>query len=113
MHVSQLFDALVFGENVEVIVAGLPEWPLRTAQSDGELDCLDGPIEAGLFGFVDQQVDMLRHDDISGDDETVFLPDSFQCVFKETFGFGGGEVRETVVAAEGEKVHVTGLLVTN
>ncbi len=34
VHVSQLFYPLIFGEDVEVVVTGLPEGALSTAQRD-------------------------------------------------------------------------------
>jgi len=88
VHIPQLLDALFFREDVEVVVASLPERTLAPPQRDGELDCLDDLVEAGLPRLVHQQVDVLRHDHVSADDEFVLVPDSLQRVFEEVRGFG-------------------------
>jgi hypothetical protein len=42
MHVLEFFDAFVVGEDVEVIVARLPEGALRETSGDGDLQSLEG-----------------------------------------------------------------------
>lgn len=51
---------------------------------------------------------MLRHNHISGDDESVLFADSLQREYEEVPGFGHGEIRETMVATEGEEMRRTG-----
>ncbi len=58
-------------------------------------------------------MNVFRHDHISGDNEFVLLPDSFERVLEDILRFRRSEIRETAVATEGEKVHVTALLITN
>lgn len=53
MHITQLLDVLVFGEDVEVVVTGLPERPLAPPQRDGKFDRLDGPVKTGAVRFID------------------------------------------------------------
>jgi hypothetical protein len=50
MHVLQLFDALVVGEDVEVVVTGLPEGTFLEAPGGGELQRLDGFGEGASGG---------------------------------------------------------------
>lgn len=42
VHVLQLLDPLVVGEDVEVVVAGLPEKAFREASGDGDSSGLEG-----------------------------------------------------------------------
>src|SRR5580658_9717354 len=58
-------------------------------------------------------MNVLRHDHVSGDNKFVLFSDSLQCVFKEILCFGLGKIRETPVTTEGEKVHITAVLITN
>ena len=62
-------------------------------------------------GFGEEEVDVLGHEDIGVEVEAVGLTGLFEDLFDEVFGFGGGEEREAVVAAEGDEVEVAGLVV--
>jgi hypothetical protein len=67
---------------------------------------LDGFGKGFGFGFRDEQVDVLGHDHVGEDLETVFAPGSFEGVFEEVSGFGGLEVGFSVVTTEGDEVVV-------
>ena len=55
---------------------------------------------------------MLGHEDVGIDTGFVTEPGSFEDRLDYVLGFRAGEVRETVVATEGDEVEGLGLLVT-
>lgn len=57
-------------------------------------------------------MDVLGHEDVGVDAESVRYAGLFEDVFEDLFGVVGGEVREAVVAAEGDEGDVSGFLVT-
>ena len=61
MHILQLFDPLVMGEDIKVVVTGLPERPLREPFGDGKLKCLQCLRERNfMIGWLaHEQMDML------------------------------------------------------
>jgi hypothetical protein len=113
MHILQFLDALLFREDIEILITSLPERAFVTPQSNREFDRFDRPIKAGARRFVHQKMNVLRHHHITRDNEFILLPDSLQRVFKEIPGFGRGEIRETPITTEGEEVHIPAVLVTN
>jgi hypothetical protein len=113
MHIPQLLNTLLFRENIEIVITSLPERAFPASQRHRELDRFDRPIKAGARRFIHQKMNVLRHHNISGDDKFVLLPDSLQRVFKEIHRFGRGEIRETPVTTEGEKMHIPAVLVSN
>jgi hypothetical protein len=56
-------------------------------------------------------VDVLQHHHVPDHNELVPLTDSLERGFEQAFGFRPGHVGQPVVAAEGKKVHLAGLLV--
>ena len=64
-----------------------------------------------MLGLIQKQMYVLRHNDISSHNKSVFTPSPLKRSFEEAFCFGRAEIGETVVATEGEKVHVAGLVV--
>jgi len=71
VHVVDLFAALVWGVDVEVVVAGLPEGTLSGLDRDREFECLESLREESLLRFAEEKVDVLRYDDVGGDDEVL------------------------------------------
>jgi hypothetical protein len=61
--------------------------------------------------FVDEEVDVLGHQDVGVDSGLVTCSCLFEDEFDCGFGVGVFEVRETVVATEGDEVEGLGLLV--
>ena len=53
VDVLQFLDALRWGEDIEVVVTGLPEAPVVRVEflGDGLLQCLDGASKSCAFGF--------------------------------------------------------------
>ena len=87
VHILQLFDSLVVGEDVEVVVAGLPEGSLSEALRDRQLERLKRPRERQfvVFGFAEEQVDVLGHDDVAEDLVVVTPASEFEGVEEDVF----------------------------
>jgi hypothetical protein len=87
MHVLQFFDALDVAEDVEIIVADLPERPLAKTFRNRELEGLDRRREWNLAiqRFADEQVNVLGHDDVAEDLEVVTLAGEFERIEKDVF----------------------------
>ena len=127
MNVAQLLDALLLGEDDEVLEASLPEVaaferaaPQRKLlrmvsvaqarkQAPGEslLDSLhdDGGIAA--LGLGEQQVDVLGHDDVSDYSKTVAPPHLLQHVQEQVAIMGAAEQWQALVPAGGDEVRVS------
>ena len=114
MHVLQLFDSLGFGEDVEVVVAGLPEVFAGASEEFGgfALENAEGGGHASCLWFRHQEVDVLGHEDVAEDREVVADSEGFEHVFDDLFGFWGVEVGPAVVTAEGDEVEVAFVLET-
>ena len=112
MHVAEFFNALLVRKNIEVVVARLPEGPFLSAQGNRKLQRLDGVVECGSVRLIYEQVDMLRYDNIPGDNKPVLEPALLQGVFEQVLRLRRCEVREAVITTEGEKVHLASLLVS-
>ena len=78
VHVDELLVELAVGEDVEVVVAGLPEGALRGLDGDGQFEGLEGFGEENVAGFAEEKVDVLGHDDVAADEEVVALADCFE-----------------------------------
>jgi hypothetical protein len=108
MQVAQLLDALLLGEDVEVVVAGLPEVGTVAFEEFGGLALEDakGGGERAMFGLGEEKVDVLRHEDVAEEIEPMFLPKTFEGLLEDDAGMVFEEVRETTVTTEGEEVLV-------
>jgi hypothetical protein len=59
------------------------------------------------FGFAEDEMDVLGHQDVSVEKEVVCAAGSFDDLFEDFFGFGGFEVGKAVVTTEGDEVEMT------
>ena len=75
MDVAELLDELGLGEDVEVVIARLPELGARTPEELGgfALEDAEGGGEWMTFGLAEQQVDVLGHQDVAEEEESVAL----------------------------------------
>jgi hypothetical protein len=48
VHVLQLFDSLVVSEDIEIVVAGLPEGSRSEAFGDGQFEGIARPLRVGF-----------------------------------------------------------------
>ena len=58
------------------------------------------------FGFAEEQMDVLRHEDVAVEKELVAVAEGFEGVEKDCAGVVVVEVGETVVTAEGEEMEM-------
>jgi len=113
VDVSQFLDKLLLRPNVEVVIPRLPKVfaPLDQPSRNRLLQSLYRHSERASFRLANQQMNMLRHDDISADIKTVALTNSFESMLDHDLGLGRGQEWQTVVAAEGYEVQMMSLLI--
>jgi len=115
MHVFRLFNGLVVGEHVEIIITPLPELGLRGGFESarcGLLQDLKDDCERRFPRLAGEQVNVFGHEDISGDDEAVTLANGLQFALEGGVGLLDVQERESSITTEGNEVKLTGLLVT-
>jgi hypothetical protein len=97
------------GEDVEVVIAGLPEVVAGAFEEFGGLafDDSEGGGEGVGFGFTEEEMEVFGHQDVGVEEEVVGAAGAFDCLFEDFFGFWGVEVGKAVVATEGDEVEMT------
>ena len=116
MQVPQLLRPLLLGKYIEVVITRLPERRLRPPfpQSPRHqlLQHLDRCAEFLSLRFADQQMNVLRHDDVTEHRETIPAPHLFQGPLERSLRQLGIEQCQPPVTTEGEKVIGPEMLVT-
>ena len=113
VDVMEFFCELLWAGYVEVVVAALPELFLagRFELAGG---CLLEDLEEGgqgvCCGFVGEEMDVLGHEDVGGDVETLLFAGFFEDLLESVFRSGGLEEGLSVVTTEGDEVKLVGLL---
>ena len=113
VHIAELFDALVFGEDVEVVVAALPELIALAFEATRGF-AFEDTEQGGQWNvgrFAQEKVDVLGHEDVAADVEMVAFAEGFEDFFEGLFGVGRSEEWEALVTAKGDEVEVAGLLI--
>jgi hypothetical protein len=110
VDVAELFYALAFCVDIEVIVARFPDVFFGSCAGETLLEDLHADGEFRLFRFGDEKMHMVGHDDVAEDVETIFLTGFFEDAEESVFGFRGAQDWSFACAAEGEEVQVAGLL---
>ena len=112
VDVADFFHEFVGGEDVEVVVTGLPEVFAGAFEEFGglSLDDSQGGGEGAVWGFGDEEVDVLRHEDVGVEGEAVGEAGLFDDLFEDVFGFGRFQVRAAVVTTEGDEVELACVL---
>ena len=115
VDVLEFLDALRWGEDIEVVVTGLPESPVGRFDflGDGLLQCLDGASKSCAFRFAKEQVDVFRHHDVADHVEPITAPGLFERAFEDILRAGCVEEGLPPVTSEGDEVETLGLLETN
>lgn len=116
MHVAEFFCSLLRVSDIEVVVASLPE--LRLAGSLQQLgrallQYLKSGGEREDFWFSYEQMDVLRHEDVSGDYKLILFADSLEFVFEDGVSAGARQQWEPMTTTEGDEVETAGSLNTN
>jgi len=114
VDVLELLDELGLGEDVEVVVAGLPELGAAAFEELGGFALKDANDcrEWAKLWFGEEKVDVLRHEDVAEEVELVALAESFEGVEEDDAGVVVVQVGQPVVTTEGEEVMVAFGLVT-
>ena len=109
VDVSDFLFEFACGEDVEVVVAGLPEVVAGAFEKFGglALDDSEGGGEGVGFGFAEEEMDVFGHQDVGVEEEVVGVAGALDCLFEDFFGFGGVEVGKAVVTTEGDEVEMT------
>ena len=104
-----LLSEFAGGEDVEVIVARLPEVVAFALEKFGglALDDSDGGGEGVVFGFAEEEMKVFGHQDVGVEEEVVGGAGSFDDLFENFFVFGGFEVGKTLMTTEGDEVEMT------
>jgi hypothetical protein len=113
VHVTQFPNALAFGVDVEIVIAALPErFAAAEVTGDGLLECLHRCCERFPLGLGHEEMNMLRHDDVPEDIESVMFACLFEGALTAIAGLGSAEVGLATVATESEEVKVASVLIT-
>jgi hypothetical protein len=113
MDVPQLLDPLLLGPDVMIVVAFEPERSTFVgAQLAGNvlLEHLYDDRECTALGFGDQQVDVLGHDDVSGDAKRVPLSHALKRLLEDVARLRCAEEWFAPVATERNEVQTSRLL---
>jgi hypothetical protein len=82
------------------MIMSLPEGPFPASHREG----LNGFGQQRTFGFVDQQMQALRHHYITANHKEIALTDALQRIFKKIPGPVRREVAATAETTRGERV---------
>jgi hypothetical protein len=88
VHVLELLYALGCGEDVEVVVADLPELPAVALEELRGLgfEYVEGGLQGLFFWFGEEQMNVLGHEDVPLDVEAVAFAEGFEDLFKGDSG---------------------------
>ncbi len=114
VNITEFLDEFGMGQDVEVVVAALPELLAVAFEPFGGL-CLQGAedvFELLLSGLAEQEVDVLGHKDVAEDVEMVPPTEMFESFEEDCAAVVVVEVRETVITTEGDKVVVAEGVIT-
>ncbi len=82
MHVPQLFNALFGFVFKKIVVPHLPERALWLPLRNGKLERMHRVGDCPCLWFANEKVNVFRHHDISGNNESVAQADSLEHVLK-------------------------------
>jgi hypothetical protein len=103
VDVLELLYEFGLGDDVEVVITGLPELGAGAFEELGSfaLEDADGGCEWAKFWFGQEKVDVLRHEDVAEEVELVALAESFEGAEEGDAGLVVVQVGEPVVTTEG------------
>ena len=126
VHVVEFLDHFCAGVDVEIVIAALPEtrqetFLVRKTQAElsfrralscshatrkSLLEDLDDFAGRSRAGFADEQVEMLRHDDVTDESEAVASANFLEDLHGKIPGASGGQKRPSLVTAKGDEVKI-------
>lgn len=113
VHIAKLLPELPSREDVEVVVVELPKARSVASQllRGFRLKCAENDAKLPLVWFAQKQVNVLRHEDVAVDMESMALPEAFQRVEKDNAGVVTVDIGAAFVTAEGDEVVMAEVLV--
>jgi hypothetical protein len=114
MDISQFLDKLVVVPNIEVVVALLPEM-FCPANEPSRNPLLERPNRIGkraLYRLAEQQMHVIRHDDIPEHAQSITAPYALERSFESQPCLMRSQRCPTVIAAERDEVGLSGLMET-
>jgi hypothetical protein len=109
VDVTEFLNKLVLAPDIEVIVASLPEW-IRGPQGQPAryslLQRLHGLSQVAMLRFVHQQVNVLGHNRVSVNAESVVLSNAFQRRDEYRASLRTQEMWTPVITTKGQEVNL-------
>ena len=112
VHVAELLDSLGFSEDIEVVIAGLPNKFVGAGSGEALLEDLNRNGELLPVGLGYKEMDVVRHEDVAEDLKKIFLAGLFEDCLQGITGFGRFEDVCVAVATDGDEMEVAGVLAT-
>lgn len=114
VDVVDLLDEFILREDIEVVVPGLPELgPVAFEKFRClSLENTHGGSERVDLWFTEEKMNMLGHEYVAEEKETVTAAELFERFLKEDAGAVAIQIRETPVTTEGDEVVVAFGLIT-
>jgi hypothetical protein len=125
VHVVKFFDSLLQAPHIKIIEATLPEsteriaagkWQTKLSSSiallaaqasrDALLQHLNHSGRRPIGRLADQQVDVLRHDDIAHEGESIVVAGLAKNLDKGVSSANRAQQRQASIASEGDKVQM-------
>jgi hypothetical protein len=106
VYVVELFLEFGLGVDVEVVVAGLPNFGFGVGAGEGLFEDLDGCGEGFEFWFGEEEVDVVGHDHVSEDVEFVTVAGLIEDLEEGVSGLWGSEDGAVAEAGDSEEVVV-------
>jgi hypothetical protein len=106
VEILKLLGELVVGEDVEVVIAELPELRPVAFELFGGLG-LEGSeevLELDLFRFREKEMNVLGHEDVAKEEDSVPMAETFEGLEKDCAGVVAVEVGTTTVTTECDEV---------
>ena len=100
------------GEDVEVVVAGLPERTFVTPSGDRDFEGLKSFREGFVRRLANEEMHVLRHDDVAQEFELVVVADAFEGVQEDISCGTGIQVWSAMMTAKGDEVVIALLLIS-
>ena len=116
VHIPQLLDALLFAPHVKILIPPLPEPNLPALLQLARcllLQHLNRNRQRRPVWLPDQQVNVLRHQDIPGHHEAIPSAHCLKFTFEDAVGSLTRQQRQPAITTEGQKVKTSALLVAH
>jgi hypothetical protein len=113
VHVAKLLNRLLLRPDIEVVVASLPELGFSDMLEGFRgllFQHLENDGERGNGRLIQQQVDMLRHENVSEHHKPITAPYQFKFVLEYRVPVIAGQERFSSITTERDEVELSGVL---